>query len=95
MLGVSSAINFVGHTVNMDVFIPHLQEFGLLPQNLEKNEYKDYNIGIYTKDHMAAEGLAFVFGGVLSPEISSSLDSAYYHYHDASHSIHIWYGIQY
>lgn len=48
------------------------------------------NWGIYADSQAAAKALAITFGGVNPPEVHSS--GMYAHYHDATHSFHIWYG---
>lgn len=51
-------------------------------------------IGIFTEKKIDAGKLAYAFGGIWStmPEISGDLADGYlYHFHDASHSIHVWY----
>ena len=73
--------------------------FSIDPQNIPDQTMKDTDSaedwGVYTKDHAASEGLAFLLGYTKPPEISKGLIRAYYHYHDANHNIHIWYGIRY
>lgn len=46
--------------------------------------------GVYANNQNAAKALAVVFGCFNKPKVHGS--GMYGHYHDASHSFHIWYG---
>ena len=48
------------------------------------------NWGIYADSQSAAKALAYVLGGTNPPEVHSS--GMYGHYHDSTHTFHIWYG---
>ena len=48
------------------------------------------NWGIYTHDQAHAKALASVVGAYQPPEVHGS--GMYGHYHDATHTFHIWYG---
>ena len=50
------------------------------------------NWGIYADTQSAAKALAVVFGWNNKPEVHSS--GMYGHYHDSTHTFHIWYGGQ-
>ena len=63
----------------------------VLPLVKVKNLEKEYNNwGIYANNQDSAKALAVVFGNTDPPEVH---ESGYYgHYHDSTHSFHIWYG---
>lgn len=46
--------------------------------------------GIYTHDQANAKALATIVGATESPEVHGS--GMYGHYHDSTHTFHIWYG---
>lgn len=46
--------------------------------------------GIYADSQSAAKALAIVFGYTAKPEVHAS--GMYGHYHDSTHTFHIWYG---
>lgn len=48
------------------------------------------NWGIYADSQSAAKALAVVFGFSGRPEVHAS--GMYGHYHDSTHTFHIWYG---
>lgn len=48
------------------------------------------NWGIYADSQSAAKALATVFGCTERPEAHAS--GMYGHYHDSTHTFHIWYG---
>lgn len=50
------------------------------------------NWGIYADSQSAAKALAVVFGFSSRPEVHAS--GMYGHYHDSTHTFHIWYGGQ-
>ncbi|MBQ2694677.1 MAG: RHS repeat-associated core domain-containing protein [Clostridia bacterium] len=53
-----------------------------------ESDGKDW--GIYTDSQYSAKALAMVFGSNDPPEVHGS--GYYGHYHDSTHSFHIWYG---
>ena len=55
----------------------------------------DTNWGVYTKNQIAAEGLAYMLGCVNPVSEFTRGVGGYEHYHDPDHLIHIWYGFQY
>lgn len=55
-----------------------------------KLEGKSANWGIYTHDQANAKALSVVFGWNNKPEVHGS--GMYGHYHDSTHTFHIWYG---
>ena len=46
--------------------------------------------GVYTQQQAAAKALAVLFGGYSAPKVHHS--GYYGHYHDSTHSFHIWFG---
>ena len=48
------------------------------------------NWGIYTHDQAYAKALAIIVGAHQPPEVHGS--GMYGHYHDGTHTFHIWYG---
>lgn len=48
------------------------------------------NWGVYANSQEAAKALAVIFSGYEAPEVHSS--GMYGHYHDGTHTFHIWYG---
>ena len=46
--------------------------------------------GIYASTQSAAKALAYVFGATEAPEVHGS--GKYGHYHDGTHTFHIWFG---
>ena len=48
------------------------------------------NWGIYASSQSAAKALAFALGSTAPPEVHGA--GMYGHYHDATHTLHIWYG---
>lgn len=53
------------------------------------------NWGVYTKNQIAAEGLAYMLGCVNPVSEFTRGTGGYEHYHDPKHIIHIWYGVHY
>ena len=81
-LGVSGAAN----TLNK-VYTYNRGKSSKAQRELER---KSSNWGIYTNNQTAAKALAIVFGFAGKPEVHGS--GMYGHYHDSTHTFHIWYG---
>ena len=86
MLGITGAENTLSKKYTFNT---------RLLSKAEKRCQKDSGIkkvewGIYAKKQSAAKALASVFRYTSSPEIHGS--GKYGHYHDSTHSFHIWFG---
>ncbi len=82
MLGFSSATNTLNQTFKYD------KGSSSDAQRTMEKYSKDW--GIYTHEQSHAKALASVCGAWEDPEVHGS--GRYGHYHDATHTFHIWYG---
>jgi len=86
MLGITAGINFTEDTRKL---IKNLLKSSEAKQEVDFDE-KHSKWGIYTYTQEAAKKLAVSVGCVKPPEVE---DVGYFgHYHDFTHTIHIWYG---
>lgn len=82
-LGISGAVNSLSKTYTYDRGKASSAQRAL--EHLGSG-----NWGIYASNQFAAKALAFVFGCTAPPEVHGW--GMYGHYHDSTHSFHIWYG---
>ena len=78
MLGITGATNNLSNTYQYN------REYSSDAQRLLEHK------GIYADTQGAAKALAVVFGYNAKPEVHGS--GMYGHYHDSTHTFHIWYG---
>ena len=82
-LGITGATNSISQTFTYDRGKASDAQRQL--EHLGKGEW-----GIYSHSQYAAKALATVFGCTEPPEVHGS--GMYGHYHDSTHTFHIWYG---
>ena len=83
MLGITGATNNLSNTYQYN------REYSSDAQRLLEHKGSG-NWGIYADTQGAAKALAVVFGYNAKPEVHGS--GMYGHYHDSTHTFHIWYG---
>ena len=82
-LGVTGSVN-----ISVDAYKYNLGRSSDAQRQLE--HLGSGNWGIYASSQEAAKALAVIFQGHKAPEVHSS--GMYGHYHDGTHTFHIWYG---
>ena len=82
-LGVAGSINIIA-----DAYTYNRSKASDAQRRLE--HLGSGNWGMYANSQDAAKALAVIFSSHDSPEVHSS--GMYGHYHDGTHTFHIWYG---
>ena len=86
LLGITGATNSLGNKYTFNTNVLSKAE-----EKCQKNSgLKHINWGIYTKTKSAAKALASTFKWSGAPEVHGS--GKYGHYHDKTHSFHVWFG---
>ncbi len=71
---------------------------GLIEQIKNNAEVRSGYVGIYTDTEADAAKLAYAAGGLFQGKYTSEIhdntpgSGYYYHFHDAAHALHVWYG---